>query len=91
MKLIGRTCRSMKGSEERRRLDEEERGEQAVTKPFHMIGLEPGELAPVKLLVSLLRHPDPSMGELALQALVYLEELASRRGNPEAEVLGTAG
>ena len=62
-----------------------------VTKPVHMIGLDPGELAPVRSLVALLRHPDPSVGELACQALLYLEELAARRGVPEAEALGSAG
>ena len=62
-----------------------------VTKPVHMISLDPEELAPVRSLVALLRHPDPSVGELACQALVYLEELAALRGVPEAEALDSAG
>lgn len=62
-----------------------------VAKPVHMIGLDPGELPPVRSLVALLRHPDPSVGELACQALLYLEELAARRGEPDAEVLDGAG
>jgi hypothetical protein len=37
-----------------------------------MIGLHPEELRWVRMLVSLLRHPDPAVGELTRQALLYL-------------------
>jgi hypothetical protein len=52
-----------------------------------MIGLDPGELAWVRLLVLLLRHPDPLVPELSRQALRYLEGVASRSGiaGPELE------
>jgi len=44
-----------------------------------MIGLDPEELRLVRLLVTLLRHPDPSMPELTRQALLYLQNAAARR------------
>lgn len=37
-----------------------------------MIGLAPDELPWVRSLVALLRHPDPTIPELARQALLYL-------------------
>ena len=46
-----------------------------------MIGLDPAELVSVRTLVYLLRHPDPVVPELALQALSYLEARASGRGD----------
>ena len=44
----------------------------------YMIGLRPEEDAWVRLLVSLLRNPDPVVTELARQALLYLESAAER-------------
>ena len=43
-----------------------------------VIGIEPSELAWIRTLVSLLRHPDPVVPELTRQALEYLEGAASR-------------
>jgi hypothetical protein len=45
-----------------------------------MIGIDPGELAWIRMLVLLLRHPDPVVPELTRQALCYLEAAASRSG-----------
>jgi len=45
-----------------------------------MIGLAPEELAWVRLLVALLRHEDPVIRELSRQAVLYLEQVASRSG-----------
>ena len=45
-----------------------------------VIGIEPAELAWIRMLVMLLRHPDPVVPELARQALCYLEAAASRSG-----------
>ena len=45
-----------------------------------MIGIDPGELAWIRMLVLLLRHPDPVVPELTRQALCYLEATASRSG-----------
>ncbi len=44
-----------------------------------MIGIQPGELRWLRMLVALLRHPDPSVPELARQALVYLSDASADR------------
>jgi hypothetical protein len=46
-----------------------------------MIGIAVDELCWLRMLVSLLRHPDPTIPELTRQALLYLAD-ASRRGGP---------
>ncbi len=51
-----------------------------MAKTVPMIGIEPAELAWVRLLVQLLRHPDPVVPELTRQALRYLEAAAARSG-----------
>ncbi len=43
-----------------------------MAKTVPIIGIETAELRWIRMLVSLLRHPDPSMPELARQALLYL-------------------
>jgi len=48
-----------------------------------LIGIDAQELHWLRVLVSLLRHPDPGIAELARQALVYLTEAADR-GTPIA-------
>jgi hypothetical protein len=50
-----------------------------------MIGLDPAELVWVRRLVYLLRHPDPVVPELAIQALSYLEATALQSGRDLAE------
>jgi hypothetical protein len=45
-----------------------------------VIGIDPAELAWIRMLVRLLRHPEPVVPELTRQALVYLEAAASRSG-----------
>ncbi len=47
-----------------------------------VIGVDAGELRWVRTLVSLLRHPDPSVPELARQALIYLTHSAAERLAP---------
>ncbi|HWQ56914.1 MAG TPA: hypothetical protein VN442_24715 [Bryobacteraceae bacterium] len=44
-----------------------------------VIGLSPEEHDWVRLLVSLLRDPDPVRGELTRQALIYLESRPERQ------------
>jgi hypothetical protein len=56
-----------------------------------LIGIEPGELCWLRLLLFLLRHPDPLTGELARQALLYLAKNAHARAEPGAEPLNHAG
>ena len=48
-----------------------------------VIGVAVDELRWVRTLVSLLRHPDPSVPELARQALLYLSDAAGDRSVPE--------
>jgi hypothetical protein len=50
-----------------------------MSKTLPMIGIEPAELPWLRMLVALLRHPDPGMPELARQALIYLTEAARKR------------
>jgi hypothetical protein len=50
-----------------------------MAKTLSIIGIELAELRWIRMLIFLLRHPDPSIPELARQALVYLSEAASKR------------
>ena len=56
-----------------------------------LIGLEPHELQWLRSLVALLRHPDPSVPELARQALLYLTEAAGKRAIRHADSLDDTG
>lgn len=50
-----------------------------------LIGVDREELRWLRTLVSLLRHPDPSVPELARQALLYLTGAAEQK-NSEYEL-----
>jgi hypothetical protein len=50
-----------------------------------VIGIDPGELAWIRMLVLLLRHPDPVVPELTRQALSYLKAGASESGTARAD------
>jgi hypothetical protein len=50
-----------------------------------MIGLRPEEDEWVRLVVGLLRNPDPVVGELTRQALIYLEDAAVKRDPAAAQ------
>jgi hypothetical protein len=56
-----------------------------------LIGLEPHELHWLRTLVALLRHPDPSVPELARQALLYLSDAAGKRVLPRSGSLDHTG
>jgi hypothetical protein len=56
-----------------------------MTKTVSMIGLETAEIRWIRSLVSLLRHPDPSVPELARQALMYLTDAAGKRATASSE------
>jgi len=56
-----------------------------------LIGVDAQELHWLRVLVALLRHPDPGVPVLARQALVYLTEAASRRTSTPTETLDHAG
>jgi hypothetical protein len=43
-----------------------------MSQKVSVIGLCPDELPWLRMLVALLRHPDPTVPELARQALIYL-------------------
>jgi hypothetical protein len=62
-----------------------------MTKTVSVIGLDAAEIRWIRLLVSLLRHPDPSVPELARQALLYLTEAAGKRAAPRSETWNQAG
>jgi hypothetical protein len=62
-----------------------------MPKTVPIIGIEVAELRWIRMLVSLLRHPDPSMPELARQALLYLTDAAGRKISPPPESLDNAG
>ena len=53
-----------------------------------MIGLHAEEIRWMQLLVSLLRHPDATVGELARQALVYISESSAARQSEPAVPIG---
>ena len=57
----------------------------------YMIGTLPQELQWLRMLVALLRHPDPAVAELTRQALLYLTRSASVRGAGEPQPLDHAG
>jgi|HubBroStandDraft_2_1064218.scaffolds.fasta_scaffold3179028_1 hypothetical protein len=47
-----------------------------MAKTVAVIGIDPGELACVKTVLSLLRNPDPVISEMVRQSLAYLEKSA---------------
>ncbi|MCX6632104.1 MAG: hypothetical protein NTW28_31220 [Candidatus Solibacter sp.] len=56
-----------------------------MAKTVTVIGIDPAELAWIRMLVLLLRHPDPVVPELTRQALRYLEAAAARNGVSTAD------
>ena len=62
-----------------------------MNKTVSVIGIETAEIRWIRMLVSLLRHPDPSVAELARQALLYLTEAAGKRINSHSETLNHTG
>jgi hypothetical protein len=49
-----------------------------------MIGLDPREVQWLRLVVELLRHPDPVVREVAREALRYLQDLGVRANQSRA-------
>lgn len=62
-----------------------------MTKTVSVIGIDPAEIHWIRMLVALLRHPDPSVPELARQALLYLTDAAGKRIPSHPETLDHAG
>lgn len=57
-------------------------GRVAVRHTVPVIGVDPTEVPYVRALISLLRHPDPSVPQLARHALEYLSNTAGFRAEP---------
>jgi len=62
-----------------------------MAKTVPVIGIDTGELRWIRMLVHLLRHPDPSVPELARQALLYLTDAAGKRVPSSSGTLDHAG
>ena len=62
-----------------------------MDKTVPILGIEPSELRWIRILVSLLRHPDPSVPELARQALIYLSASSADRALSKTHSLDHAG
>jgi len=62
-----------------------------MAKTVSVIGIEDNELRWIRSLVLLLRHPDPSIPELARQALIYLTRSAAERPPRAAQTLNHVG
>ena len=62
-----------------------------MAKTVSVIGIEDKELRWIRSLILLLRHPDPSIPELARQALLYLTRSAADRPLPSAPDSGPRG
>jgi hypothetical protein len=56
-----------------------------MSQKVSVIGLCPDELPWLRMLVALLRHPDPTVPELARQALIYLSRPADAVLLPASE------
>ncbi len=50
----------------------------------YVIGIDSSELEWVRLLIGLLRHTDPVVGEVSREALRYLQGVAERAGDFQA-------
>lgn len=59
-----------------------------MSKTIPVIGLQTEELKWAKLLILLLRHPDPTVPELTREALLYVSAVAEECGTPPAGRLG---
>jgi len=49
----------------------------AMANTVPMIGIQTGELGWLRMLVQLLRHPDPNVGDLTRHALLYIADAAA--------------
>ncbi len=62
-----------------------------MAKTVSVIGIEPGELAWVRTMLFLLRHPDPLIAEMVRQAMLYLERNANEKAQPCPNAMDHAG
>ena len=61
-----------------------------MTKTVPIIGVEPEELRWLRLLVALLRHPDPRIPELARQALLHVADTSRKCLRPLSDTQSPA-
>jgi hypothetical protein len=59
--------------------------EETMAKSVSVIGIDPGELGWVRLLLFLLRHPDTLTSRMVQQALIYLAKSAHEHAEPGPE------
>ncbi len=62
-----------------------------MAKTVSMIGVDPGELPWLRMLLFLLRHPDPLIAEMARQAMLYLAKNAHEQAQPVPVPIDHAG
>ena len=62
-----------------------------MAKSIAVIGIDATELGWARILLSLLRHPDPLIGEMVRQALLYLERNAHEQAQSRVEGMDHAG
>jgi hypothetical protein len=62
-----------------------------MAKTVAVIGIDAVELGWVRTLLSLLRHPDPLIAEMARQALVYVERNAHEQGQSQVAPIDHVG
>ena len=62
-----------------------------MAKSVSMIGIDPNELRWVRMVLFLLRHPDPLISEMARQTLLYLAKNAHELPEPGTAPLDHAG
>ena len=62
-----------------------------TAKSVSIIGLDPGELRWLQMVLLLLRHSDPMVPELTRRALCYLTESTARPANEEIKPRDHAG
>ena len=63
----------------------------SAVKSVSFIGIDPAELPWLRMLVFLLRHPDPLVSEMAQHSVLYLTRNASRQSGRGDEPLDHAG
>jgi hypothetical protein len=62
-----------------------------MAKTVSVIGVDPGELPWLRMLLFLLRHPDPPIAEMARQTLLYLAKNAHEQAQPVPQPIDHAG
>ena len=86
--ILRQSCHSVQ--ELRDLAEKKARGTVQMAKTVPVIGLDSSELGWVRLLVFLLRHPDPVIPQLTRQAILHIETIANGAASP-SDTLDHAG